>query len=315
MSVRDAIIPALLLTGIPTANMAATRYTVDRVVGAQASVSGTIDTNGKAGILTAADIVDWNLTIHADGDPTTVGQLLGPLSGGNSSLTFLEGRALTATLAGLFFDFGSTKSSALLQIATPDDAVVWQLEGGAASSGELARESLQVQTFVSHQLTTQQIAIGLGPSFPLSLSLPRVRLRDEAEDALRFRADFTVDICGDGIDPLTEPVSVVFSTPLGIIYPADPSVFPIMPGEFELVPDPTGRHWRLTAAARLRTGIERFDIDDRDGSIVFVDRPGSLLAPFHGHLVVDLTIGNDTGRAEATLVEQPCGSGRWRVGR
>jgi len=30
---------------------------------------------------------------------------------------------------------------------------------------------------------------------------------------------------------------------------------------------------------------------------------------------VQVTIGNDFSQASSTLVDEPCGSGRWRVGR
>ena len=162
---------------------------------------------------------------------------------------------------------------------------------------------------------SQRIGVGAS-SFPLGLSLAQVRVRDETGLGLRFLANFTLDLCaGDNIDPTTEPVSLTISTAVGNTYPIAPNVFPIQPGEFELVPDPAGRRWRLTAAARRRTGIERFDIDDRDGSIVFVDRRVALPTQAYGSLTLELTIGNNAGRAVVTLVEDPCNSGRWRVGR
>ena len=66
-------------------------YTVDRTV-APGRITGTIETNGRLGVLTAADILDWNLAIDADGNGTTAA-LLGPLSGGNSVLTLTGTRA------------------------------------------------------------------------------------------------------------------------------------------------------------------------------------------------------------------------------
>ena len=297
-----------------TASLAANTYVVDRTVGPTGRITGTIVTNGTSGVLSAPDIIDWNLAIDADGDPTTVGQLLGPLSGANSTVMFLEGVALTATPTGLFFDFGSQAGFSILQIITFDQATVYQLLGDNMNM-ESVQETHQAQSFLPHPPEVLQFASGQGPSFLLGLSLNRVRVREETEDVLRLRANFTPDQCGDGIDPAAEPVSVVVSTPIGNVYPAAPNVFPIVPGEFELVEDPTGRRWQLTAAARERTGIERFDIDDRDGSIVFVDRLTSLPTQAYQHLIVELTIGNDTGRAESTLVEEPCGSGRWHVGR
>jgi hypothetical protein len=301
-----------LVMATSTASTAANTYVVDRVVGS-GRVTGTIVTNGRAGILAASDIVDWNLSLETDGDLTTVGQLRGPVSGANSIVTHLEGDGLTATETGLFFDFAD---DTVFQITDPLGccSATWLLSG-APNNWEIAQESPYAQSFAPQEPTTQQIAVGLGSSYQIGLSLARVRVRDEAEDGFRFRVNFTIDLCGDDIDPAAEPVGLVVSTPLGTVYPVAPDVFPIAPGEFELVPDPAGRRWQLTAAARQRTGIERFDIDDRDGSIVFVDRHISLPTQSFEHLGVELTIGNDTGRAKATLVEQPCGSGLWRVGR
>jgi hypothetical protein len=73
---------------------AAVRYTVDRLVGS-GRISGFIDTNGATGVLTSADLVDWDLVIDANGDSRT-GRLVGTLSGGTSIVTVIGG-ALTAT--------------------------------------------------------------------------------------------------------------------------------------------------------------------------------------------------------------------------
>ena len=110
-------------------------------------------------------------------------------------------------------------------------------------------------------------------------------------------------------------MTLTFSTPAGAFYPPQAStVFPIQPGEFELRYDGGVRSWRLTYAARQRTGIERFDIFE-NGSILFIDRRTSLPSLVYNHVKVELTIGNHVGTAESTLIEHVCGSGRWRVGR
>src|SRR6266436_6716864 len=146
-----------LVTGISSTSAAGITYTVDRVVGPGA-ITGTIETNGATGVLTAADIIDWNLNVDADGIPATSGQLLGPLSGNNSSITFLSGNALTATPTGMFFDFSL---SGILQIITPDSNVAWQLQAGIPFSDELIRESLfpdLIQASVGHPAIQEQIA-------------------------------------------------------------------------------------------------------------------------------------------------------------
>ncbi len=112
-------------------------YNVNRAV-SPGTLIGTLETNGATGVLASADIIDWNLTVDADGIPATSGQLLGPISGNNSSITFLDGSPLTATPTALFFDF-SLPNFAIFQIKTPGSDVVWQLQAGIFSD-ELIRE-------------------------------------------------------------------------------------------------------------------------------------------------------------------------------
>ena len=120
----------LLLVGISATSAAGATYTVNRVVGTGV-ITGTIDTNGKTGVLTSADITDWNLKVDADGNGTSA-QLLGPLSGNNSAITFLTGNALTATPMGMFFDFSlpGLPFTPILQIATATYSASWQLQAG-----------------------------------------------------------------------------------------------------------------------------------------------------------------------------------------
>ena len=153
------LVALVLVTGISTTSVATVVYNVNRAV-APGTITGTIVTNGATGVLTSADIIDWNLTVDADGDPTTFGQLLGPLSGNNSSITFLIGSALTATPTALFFDFSSPAFD-ILQIASGSE-VVWQLQASAPIfSDELIREALfpvLIQAFVAHPPIQQQVA-------------------------------------------------------------------------------------------------------------------------------------------------------------
>ena len=152
------LIALVLVTGI-SATSVATIYDVDRAVG-PGTITGTIETNGATGVLSTADIIDWNLTVDADGIQSTFGLLLGPISGNNSSITFLEGSALTATPTALFFDF-SLPDFAIFQVATPGFDVVWQLQADAPIfSDELIREPPfppANQSFVVHS-QIQQLA-------------------------------------------------------------------------------------------------------------------------------------------------------------
>ena len=151
------LVSLVLMTGISTTSVA-TIYNVNRAVG-PGTITGTIETNGATGVLTPADIIDWNLTVDADGDPTTFGQLLGPLSGNNSSFA-VSGSVLTATPTALFFDFSSPAFD-ILQIASGSE-VIWQLQASAPIfSDELIREALSpvlIQAFVAHPPIQQQIA-------------------------------------------------------------------------------------------------------------------------------------------------------------
>jgi hypothetical protein len=69
-----------------------------------ATASGTVTTDGKIGLLTRADILDWNITVTVDGNHFP---LTGPLSGSSSVLT-LVGTVLTATATQMLFDFQNT---------------------------------------------------------------------------------------------------------------------------------------------------------------------------------------------------------------
>jgi PEP-CTERM motif len=69
-----------------------------------ATASGTVTTDGKIGLLTQADILDWNITVTVDGNHYP---LTGPLSGSSSVFT-LVGPVLTATATQMLFDFQST---------------------------------------------------------------------------------------------------------------------------------------------------------------------------------------------------------------
>ncbi len=89
-------------------------YSVSLVYTDGVSATGTITTNGNTGVLTAGDIVDWNLVLN-DFNPPTFG-LEGPLSGDNSGV-LVTGSDLTATSTGLFFNFDSSPSC--LQIESP----------------------------------------------------------------------------------------------------------------------------------------------------------------------------------------------------
>lgn len=71
------------------------------------SVAGTITTDSDSGVLNSSDIIGYNLTLN-DGSSTL------NVTPGNSQEEVVDSGALTATAAGLFFDFGNTYSGQFL---------------------------------------------------------------------------------------------------------------------------------------------------------------------------------------------------------
>lgn len=103
-----AILVAMLLwVGVSTA--APITYSVNRTIAA-GSVTGTIQTDGTMGVLAAANVTDWNLTLF-DGTNTFV--LTGPASGNNSHV-FITGSDVTATANSLLFNFSGIDLGYLL---------------------------------------------------------------------------------------------------------------------------------------------------------------------------------------------------------
>lgn len=156
LALRFVAVAAVAGVATTHAKAATVTYVVDRKVDV-GTITGTIVTNGKIGSLAVADVIDWDLKIDADGNPATSGQLLGPMSGGNSTLR-VGGPQLTATATGLFFDFGAGMMN-VFQFYTPDFSVVWQLQAGMPFQDELIRESLSpvVQAYAFRGNVTEQI--------------------------------------------------------------------------------------------------------------------------------------------------------------
>jgi PEP-CTERM motif len=101
------IIPLLL--GAAVLSASSITYDVDQMVGA-GGVTGYIETDGATGVLGLGDVLDWNLTLN---DGTTTFDLLGPLSGSNSTLD-LQGSDLSATSTQLLFNFNDTAEGFVL---------------------------------------------------------------------------------------------------------------------------------------------------------------------------------------------------------
>src|SRR5450755_2433229 len=101
------LVAMLFLVGVSTASPIT--YSVNRTIAA-GSLTGTIQTDGTLGVLTAANITDWNLTLN-DGISTFI--LTGPLSGNNSHV-FVVGNDVSATAAALSFNFSGGDSGYFL---------------------------------------------------------------------------------------------------------------------------------------------------------------------------------------------------------
>jgi hypothetical protein len=108
-NVRSLTLLSLILSAAPLCVAGDITYDINQTIGA-GGVIGFIETNGTAGILGQADILDWNLLLS---DGITTFDLLGPLSGANSQLSF-GGTDLSATATELQFDFGGTDSGFFL---------------------------------------------------------------------------------------------------------------------------------------------------------------------------------------------------------
>jgi IPTL-CTERM motif len=101
------LVAMLFLTGVAIASPIA--YSVNRTIAA-GSVTGTIQTDGTIGVLGAANVVDWNLTLN-DGTNTFI--LTGPASGNNSHV-FITGSDVSATATNLLFNFSGVDSGYFL---------------------------------------------------------------------------------------------------------------------------------------------------------------------------------------------------------
>jgi hypothetical protein len=95
-----------LLLSVVLCSAATITYDVNRTIGA-GSVTGFVETDGTIGVLSASNILDWNLVLNEGTNPTF--DILGPLSGSNS-VVGVVGADLSATATQLLFNFSGTDS-------------------------------------------------------------------------------------------------------------------------------------------------------------------------------------------------------------
>jgi hypothetical protein len=118
----------VLLSSVSTISSASIIYSVDRTIGA-GTVTGTIETTGKQGVLSDADIMNVSLTVSAP-----------DLPGSPESLTIpgIFGNAVTATDTQLLFDFAASGDNYfwVQGLGSPPvtNGVVWHLETGGFSA-------------------------------------------------------------------------------------------------------------------------------------------------------------------------------------
>lgn len=100
---------ALLVLALGLSAHANIDYSLNHAVGA-GSVTGTITTDGTLGVLSAGNLVDWDIVIF---DGSSSFNLLGPQSGSNSALYF-AGSSLSSTLTDLLWDYSNPNYAGLL---------------------------------------------------------------------------------------------------------------------------------------------------------------------------------------------------------
>lgn len=128
----------------------ATTYLASRAVGA-GMLDLSITTDGALGVLTDADILDWDVTVTQGADSFT---LQGP-GGANNSEHLLFGTALTATLTDLLFNFSSGPGNAFI-IQAPfigSSETFWCVDTGACVGHNSSQEQIAATTFANRTAT------------------------------------------------------------------------------------------------------------------------------------------------------------------
>jgi hypothetical protein len=113
---------SILLAGVAITSASAARATTYDLLLAAYGATGTVTTDGKIGILTASDIINWNITIQDSRGNAF--DLTGPLSGGNSYLVYpgqyLSPGDLIATRRGLYWAFSASDDENFLIVTKSD---------------------------------------------------------------------------------------------------------------------------------------------------------------------------------------------------
>ena len=126
----SAVVTFLILLVFSPSAQASIVYNVNHAIGA-GSINGFVQTNGTLGVLSSADIINWNLNLSA---PNLVGGPNVNINFGNQTQTLLSGATTTATPTSLIFDMsgGSGIGFFLLQGGIASSSDFWILETALA---------------------------------------------------------------------------------------------------------------------------------------------------------------------------------------
>jgi hypothetical protein len=199
---------------------------------------------------------------------------------------------------------------AAASLAGPTRMTSASVEFGAASVEAICTV---VYSAFTAQPTVQPVSGGL--------NFTAFRLNDtDTTDRVRFRADYTLGAGSAGIDPATQPVTLLLSTPTGGQFYPLPDFNPL--NGFNVAGTAGKLRWTLNDTERARTGIESLIFDESSattGSISLRDFNVALPALDFSTVNVEVvigTVGSSTANrltGTAKLVQKPAGSGRWQL--
>ena len=127
---RDADGSLVAQTGQPTGNFSIASvvlpivYQVNRVI-ADGTVTGFIETDGTMGVLSAANITNWELTLTA---PNLFGGPVDTIDFASQTQTFLQGAGTTATSTSLLFDMNDLSAGDSVFVLQGGSFNFWCLE-------------------------------------------------------------------------------------------------------------------------------------------------------------------------------------------
>lgn len=169
------LVAAMLIAAPFVANAANVTYTFDLPTIGDASVSGTVTTDGKLGVLTISDIVSWNIT-------ETFGSvsLIFTENPGNSFLDPGQG-TFDANATGLFVPSGTCATCQRLlwndQQSSPNYFSSLEIgSNAAASSGTVQYTLFNATTDLDQDIQARVVSVPSGPFYFATASIAPVPL-------------------------------------------------------------------------------------------------------------------------------------------